>query len=686
MKIPVAAKKPKILIKHGDKRIDNYFWMNDRNNPEVIDYLKKENSYCKSVLKPTAKLQDKIYREMKSRMREEESTAPYFKNGYWYYERYEKNKEHPIFCRKKETVKAKEEILIDANIRAKKMDYYELVSFSISQDNEWLAFAEDLTGRRLYRISFKNLKTGKILSETIENAGSDMAWLTNTNTFFYTKKDLTTLRPYEVKKWTLGDKKHQTVYVEKDETFICGVSKSKDDNFIFSGSYSSTTTEFRFKSARDDKPFRIFLKKQKGHEYYPESSGDIFVIKTNYKASNFKLVSCSHSKREIRDWKLIQKHDPKVLIEDFEVFEKYLAVQEKKDGLTRFRIYNTKSYRHRFIPPFEQTYTLYLGTNPEWESTTLRVGYSSLTTPHTTYDIDLKSLEKVIAGQTKVLGGFKAKDYKSERVWIKSHDGVEVPVSLVYHKDHFTKRGKNPLLLYAYGSYGSNIDPYFSSARLSLLNRGFVFAIAHIRGGEDLGRQWYDNGKLLKKKNTFLDFIACAEGLVKMKYADKTKVFAMGGSAGGLLMGAVSNMRPDLWRGIISNVPFVDVVTTMLDDSIPLTTGEYDEWGNPNELKYYKYMKSYSPYDNIEPKNYPAMLVTSGLHDSQVQYWEPTKYVAKLRALKTDANVLLLQTNMKAGHGGASGRFEQLHEIAMEYTFLLFVLAQTVGSKNNNYI
>lgn len=677
MKPPVALKKPKLLKKHGDTRIDPYFWMNDRENPDVIRYLKKENAYCKAALKSTEKLQEKLFREMKARMKEEETTAPYFKNGYWYYERYEKKKEHPVYCRKKESLKAKEEIFFDANKRAQKKDFYELVSFAVSQDNQWLAFAEDLTGRRLYRVSFKNLVTGKILTETIENTGSDLAWHNNNKSVYYTQKDTTTLRPFRVKRHTLGIKKDLLIFEEKDDTFICGISKSKDDSLLFSGSYSSTTTEFRIKSADDEKPFTLFLKRQKGHEYYPESADDTFVIKTNHKAPNFKLVTCPKNNRALKYWKTIQKHDSTVLIEDFEVMSRFLVVQEKKDGLTRLRIFNQNRSKHRFIPPFEQTYTLHLGTNPEYNAETVRIGYSSLTTPHTTYDIDLKTLEKTIAGQTKVLGGFKSSDYKSERIWIKSHDGVKVPVSLVYHKDHFTRRGKNPVLLYAYGSYGSTIDPYFSSARLSLLNRGFVFAIAHIRGGEDLGRHWYDQGKMLKKKNTFLDFIACAEGLIRQKYADKSRIFAMGGSAGGLLMGAVANMRPDIWKGIVSNVPFVDVVTTMLDDTIPLTTGEYDEWGNPNEKKYYQYMKSYSPYDNITPGNYPAMLVTSGLHDSQVQYWEPTKYVAKLRDLKTDSNLLLLYTNMKAGHGGAPGRFEHLHEIALEYAFILFLLGKT---------
>ncbi len=674
MKPPVARKIPTVLSHHGDTRIDNYYWLNQRENPEVINHIKKENSYCNFVLKSTKKLQEKLFLEMKGRMKEEESTAPYFKNGYWYYERYEKNREHPIYCRKKETVKSKEEIILDCNKLAKGFPYYELVGFAISIDNKWLAFAEDITGRRLYQIRFKDLETGQIAKDLILNTGSELAWHNDNKSLYFVEKDEKTLRPFIIKKHILGSKKNEIIFREKDDTFIAGVSKSKDEEIIFIGSYSSTTTEFRFKSANDSKKFEFFLKRQKGHEYYPEAAVDEFFIKSNLKAPNFKIVKCQQKFRDPKKWTLVQAHDPKILIEDFEIFENHLAVQEKKDGLTRLRIFNTKTFRHRFIPPFEQTYTLYIGTNPEYKSDTLRIGYSSLTTPHTTYDVDLKSFEKVIAGQTKVLGGFKSKDYKSERIWVKSHDGVKVPVSLVYHKDHFTKHGKNPVLLYAYGSYGSSTDPYFSSARLSLLNRGFVFAIAHIRGGEELGHNWYEQGKMLKKKNTFLDFIACAEYLIKARYADKTKVFAMGGSAGGLLMGAISNMRPELWKGIVSNVPFVDVVTTMQDDTIPLTTGEYDEWGNPDDKKYYRYMKSYSPYDNIEAKEYPAMLVTSGLHDSQVQYWEPTKYVAKLREMKTDSNMLLLYTNMKAGHGGSAGRFEHLKEIALEYAFLLNLL------------
>jgi len=676
MKPPIAKKIPTLLKKHGHKRIDNYFWLKERENPEVIDYLKKENAYCKSVLKSTEKLQKDLFVEMKSRIKEDDSSVPYFKNGYWYYERYQKGKEHPLFCRKKNSLKSKEELLLDENIEAKKHEYYEVVSYAISKDNKWLAFAEDLSGRRLYQIRFKSLETGKFLTDCITNVGSDLAWHNNNTSLYFCEKDPKTLRPFRVKEHQLGKKKDNLIFEEKDDTFICGVSKSKDDTCLFIGSYSSTTTEYQFKSASDKKPFELFLKRKKNEEYYPETSPEGFIIKTNHTAPNFKLVKCSIDKREPKNWDIIQEHNETIFIEDFEVFKNYLVVQEKKDGLTQLRIYDTeknKKYKQKILPPFEETYTLYIGTNPEFDSNFVRIGYSSLTTPHTVYDVDLKTLQKKIMKQTEVIGDFKSSDYLSERHWVKANDGTKIPVSLVYKKKLFKKNGSNPILVYAYGSYGSTIDPYFSSVRLSLLNRGFVFAIAHIRGGEDLGRKWYDGGKLLNKINTFTDFIACTDYLIKQKYANKNAVFAMGGSAGGLLMGVIANLRPELWKGIVSQVPFVDVVTTMLDDTIPLTTGEYDEWGNPNNKKYHDYMLSYSPYDNITSKAYPAMLVTSGLHDSQVQYWEPTKYVAKLRELKTDKNEILLHTNMKAGHGGASGRFEQLKEVALEYAFILFM-------------
>ena len=440
---------------------------------------------------------------------------------------------------------------------------------------------------------------------------------------------------------------------------------------IFIGSHSTLTTEYQFKSANDTADFEILLPRQREHEYYPEVGPGGFYIKTNLEAENFKLVFCKKDKREPENWKTIQAHDIDIFIEDFEVFEKFLAIEEKVNGLTQLRIYDLVTNSNRLIPPKEETFTLYFGNNAEYKCDKVRVGYSSMTTPHSVYEIDLRSFEWNLLKQTEVLGNFDADNYLSERIWATARDGAKVPASLVYRRDCFKKDGSNPVLVYGYGAYGSTIDPYFSSNRLSLLDRGFVFVIAHIRGGEYLGHQWYENGKLLHKKNTFTDFIDVTEFLIAEKYADPNNVFAMGGSAGGLLMGAISNLRPDIWKGIVSQVPFVDVISTMIDETIPLTTGEYDEWGNPNDKKYYDYILSYSPYDQLDKKAYPAMLITSGLHDSQVQYWEPTKYVARLRDLKTDHNPVLLYTNMEAGHGGASGRFEQLKEIALDYVFIL---------------
>lgn len=673
MSFPIPPKRPHVLEAHGVKRTDNYFWMSDRENPELIDHLNAENTYAQEVLKPTEELQKTLFEEMKGRIKEDDSSAPYYKNGYWYYSRYEEGGEYPIYCRKKGTLEAGEEILIDENIESKGLSYYEVVAYSVSKDNNLLAFAEDITGRRLYQIRFKNLNTGEVLPHKIENTGSDLAWLNDNKTVYFSEKDTETLRPHLISKFNIESGEKELVYEEKDDTYIVNVSRTGNFEYLFIGSHSTLTTEFRFKSADDQNDFEVFIPRKNGHEYYPETGGNGFYVKSNLEAKNFKLIFCSKTDRSPEGWTTIQDHSKSVLVEDYEVFDNYVIVQEKENGLSRLRVYTRENHESKIIPPTEETYTLYLGTNPEFDSASVRIGYSSMTTPHTVYDIDLNTFEHKLIKQTPVLGDFDATRYQSERVWATATDGVKVPVSLIYRKELFKKDGTNPILVYAYGSYGATVDPFFSSIRLSLLDRGFVFALAHIRGGEYLGTEWYESGKLLKKKNTFTDFIAASEFLVKEGYGDSNKVFAMGGSAGGLLMGAISNIRPDLWRGIVSQVPFVDVVTTMLDDSIPLTTGEYDEWGNPNEKTYFDYMLSYSPYDQLEAKGYPAMLVTSGLHDSQVQYWEPTKYVARLRELKTDENPVLLKTNMEAGHGGASGRFEQLKEVALEYAFILML-------------
>lgn len=677
MNHPTPKKLAKTLEAHGQQRTDNYFWMNDRENPEVISHLNAENEYLDHVMAETKVDQDLLFAEMKGRIKEDDSSVPYFKNGYWYYSRYEEGKEYPIHCRKKTSLDHKEEILIDENVEAKNHPYYDVVAFSISRNNEIMAFAEDITGRRMYQIRFKNLVTGEIISKTLTNCGSDIAWHNDNKRIYHSIKDTETLRPFKVMSFDIEAEQSTEIFEEKDDTFICGVSISKDFGYITIGSYSTQTTEHQIKSADDDSAFEVFLPRQRDHEYYIEVLEEQVYIKSNLKAENYKLVQTTLDKKEPEHWREIQAHSETILLEDFEVFKDFIVVQEKENGLSRLRVYNLAKGENKIMPPFEETYTLYLGTNPELDALNVRIGYSSMTTPHSVYDINILTFEKELKKQQEVLGGFNASNYQSERQWAKADDGTLIPISIVYHKDHFKKDGSNPILMYAYGSYGSTVDPYFSSARLSLLNRGFVFALAHIRGGEYLGRKWYENGKLLKKKNTFTDFINCAEFLIQSGYCHKDRVHAMGGSAGGLLMGAISNMRPELWKGIVSAVPFVDVVSTMLDDSIPLTTGEYDEWGNPNDKTYYDYMLSYSPYDNIEAKDYPAMLVTSGLHDSQVQYWEPTKYVAKLREMKTDSNPVLLKTNMEAGHGGASGRFEALKEVALEYAFIFWLEKMT---------
>lgn len=611
---------------------------------------------------------------MKGRIKEDDSSAPYFNNGYWYYNRYEKEKGHPIYCRKKEHLNAPEEILIDENEGAKQHTYYEIVSYTISKNNKLLAYAIDYSGSGLYTIHFKNLENNQPLPYKLTQTGSDIAWHNDNTTLFFSKKDKQTLRPYRIDSFNIESQKHRQIYSEKDETYSVNLFKTGDYQFIFIGSHSTLTTEFRFKSANDERPFAVFLPRKKGHEYYPETAKNGFYIKTNLNAKNFKLVYCPLQQRSAEHWTTIQPHQSQTLLEDFEVFNTHIVIQEKTNGLTQLKVYDRKNYNFKIIPPTEETYTLYLDENPESNSPTVRVGYSSMTTPHTIYDIDLITFKHTCVKQTSIKGNFSATNYASKRIWAQANDGVKIPISLVYKKSLFKQNGKNPLLIYGYGAYGATIDPYFSSTRLSLLDRGFVFAIAHIRGSEYLGTQWYEDGKLLQKKNTFTDFIAATEHLIHQQYCSAKHVFAMGGSAGGLLMGVVANMRPELWSGgIVSQVPFVDVVTTMLNDTLPLTTGEYDEWGNPNIKKYYDYIRSYSPYDQIKTQDYPNMLITSGLHDSQVHYWEPTKYVAKLRQYNTSTNPILLQTNMNTGHDGAVNRYEQLKEIALEYAFILAI-------------
>ena len=679
MKAPTPKKMPHRLECHGQVRTDGYFWLKDRENPDVIDYLNRENDYTEFTMRNHRDLRDNLYREMRSRIVEDDSSVPYLFNGYWYYTRFDKGAEHPIYCRKETNLDSDEMILLNENEMAKEFPYFEVVSFAVSLDNKTLVFAEDITGRRMYRVRMKNLDSGEITDLKLTNTSGDLVLSNNGNFLYYGLKDTETLRACQIRKLNLSDFSDELVFFEKDESFTCGIDKSGDLTTLFIGSQSSVTTEYHFKSAYDDAPFELFLERTRGHEYYPESCPSGFFIQTNDGAKNFRLVRCGREQRNVADWTDVQPHSKEVFIEEFEVFKDYLVIQEKINGLSQFKVYNLSDLRYRIVPVKEEAYTLYFGTNVDFNSTILRVGYSSMTTPHSVFDIDLNTFEWTLKKQTVVLGDFDSKNYTSERIWATAADGTKIPASLVYRNDTFRKNGTNPLLLYGYGAYGSTIDPYFSSIRLSLLDRGFVFVIAHIRGGEYLGRSWYEDGKVLKKMNSFTDFIAVAEFLVQRKYADPSNLFAMGGSAGGLLMGAVANLRPDLWKGIVSQVPFVDVITTMLDESIPLTTGEYDEWGDPRKKEFYDYILSYSPYDQLEKKDYPAMLITAGLHDSQVQYWEPAKYVAKLRELKTDQNPVMLFTNMDAGHGGASGRFESLKEVALEYAFIIAMSGNNIS-------
>ncbi len=679
MKAPIAKKIPHQFIEHNYQRTDPYYWLRDKTNQEVLDYIDAENDYLDYKLKHTEPLQEELYNEMKGRIKEDDSSVPYFKNGYWYYHRYETGSEHPLHCRKKETLDAPEEIFIDENKLAKPHAYYEIVSFSVSPDNRTLAFCADITGRRLYQIKFLNLETGLFYRDIIEGTSSDLAWKNDSKTLFYTIKESKTLRPFQVKSHYLNTPtdNDNIIYTEKDDTFITGVSKDKLNRFVYIGSWSTLSTEYQILDlSKDENEFKVFHKRENDLEYYVETYENGFYIKHNGNGDNFEMAFCPFAHTERENWDTVLPHQTEILIEDFEVFENYLVTQEKQNGLTQLRLINNHDHSTRLLPPKEDTFTLEINANPNYYTNELRIAYSSMTTPNSIIDIDLDTFKEKVKKQTAVLGDFNQSNYQSERIWATGYDGVKIPISLVYRKNRFKKDGTNPILVYGYGSYGHTVDPYFSSSRLSLLDRGFVFAICHIRGSEYLGRQWYEDGKFLKKKNTFTDFLSCTEHLIYHNYADKNNVFAMGGSAGGLLMGAVVNMNPNLFKGIVSNVPFVDVVTTMMDDSIPLTTGEYAEWGNPNEEDYYFYMLSYSPYDNLTAKAYPHMLITSGLHDSQVQYWEPTKYVAKLRGVKTNDNEIFLRTNTDAGHGGSAGRFEHLKEIALEYAFILNLFNQ----------
>ena len=673
--IPIAQKKPKKLIKHKDVRVDEYYWLNDREDTEVLSYLKQENEYYKALTSHTKDFQKILFKEIKSRIKEDDHSVPYKNNGYWYATRYETGKEYPIYSRRKGKEDAAEQIIFNCNEMAEAHEYFSLGGVAVSPNNKLASFGLDTVSRRQYYIQIKNLKTGEIYPDKIENTTGSSVWAKDNKTFFYTKKDPISLRSDKIYKHKLGTppEDDELVFHETDETFGTFVYKTKSKKYIVIGSYSTLTSECQI--LRADNPegkFQIFSPRTRGLEYSISHYKDRFFVLTNKdKATNFKVMKVGEDKTLSDNWKEFIAHREDVLIEGIDIFKEYYVLSERKNGLNKIKIVRWDTSESHYLPFNSETYTSYVGTNPDFDSEILRYGYNSLTTPSSVIDYNMRTKDKEIKKEQEVLGGkFNKENYRSERVWATARDGVKVPISLVYHKD--TKLGNNtPLLQYAYGSYGHSIDPSFSTVRLSLLDRGFIFAISHIRGGEYLGRKWYEDGKLLKKKNTFTDFIDCSKFLIDNNYTSTEHLYANGGSAGGLLMGAVINMAPELYNGVIADVPFVDVLTTMLDESIPLTTAEYDEWGNPDDKEYYEYIKSYSPYDNVKKQEYPNLLITTGLHDSQVQYWEPAKWVAKLRDYKTNDKLLLLDINMGTGHSGASGRFESLKEITEDYAFLL---------------
>ncbi|ACU63936.1 Oligopeptidase B [Chitinophaga pinensis DSM 2588] len=673
IKPPVAEQRDTTMTIHGDARVDKYYWMNDRNDPEVISYLTAENNYLDTIMEPHKELRKKLYEEMRGRIMETDASVPYLKNGYYYYSRYETGKEYPIYCRKKGSLEATEEIILNVNVLAVGHQYYQVGAISVSPDAQWLAYGVDTVSRRKYTIYIKNLQTGEVLADAIPETSGSAAWAGDNKTFFYTVKNPVTLREERVMRHVTGTdvQADKEIFNEKDETFYVEVQRSKSGKFIMIESSSTVSTEYRILDAsKPDGAFRIFEPRKRDHLYEIDHQDDKFYVVTNWDAVNFRLMECGLEKTARENWKEVIAHRADVLLQGIELFRHHMVLSERKNGLTQLRVINSQTKEDHYLQFEEPAYVASVSINPEFDTKTLRYSYTSMQTPVSTYDYDMDTKKTELRKRQEVLGGYDPKNYVTERLYVTARDGVKVPVSLVYKKG-FEKNGKMPLLLYGYGSYGYSIEPGFNSNRLSLLDRGFAYAIAHIRGGEEMGRQWYEDGKLFRKMNTFNDFIDCAEYLVKAHYTDSSHLYAMGGSAGGLLMGAIVNMRPGLWNGVIAAVPFVDVITTMLDESIPLTTGEFDEWGNPKKKDYYDYMKAYSPYDNVKAQAYPNMLVTTGLHDSQVQYWEPAKWVAKLRELKTDNHMLLMHTNMEAGHGGASGRFKALEDVALQYAFLL---------------
>ena len=675
LKPPTAEKSQFQLKNHGDIRIDPYYWMRERENPEVIDYLERENDYYQKMTRDTEPFRDNLFKELKNRIKEDDNSVPYFYNEYWYITRFEKNKQYPIYTRKKDSLTSVEEILFDCNKMAEGYDYFRLVGMNVSPDNTKVVYGVDSESRRKYTLYVKDLVSGDLLNTKIENTSGGSVWALDNQHFFLIKKNTETLRSEWVYRHDIlsAEQKDELIFHEKDETFSVGVTGTKSNEFIIISSYSTLTSEQQFLDSTNPLgEFKVIQPRILGLEYSVEQYQNNFYILNNKDgAKNYKISKAPISKPGINQWEDLVPHEEDILLEDFEIFKDYFVITQRENGLTSIRIQRWDGAADYFLPVDGETYSIYGSYNPSFQTKKFRFGFTSLRTPNSIYEFDMETQEKVFLKQQEVMqNDFSPENYIEKRVWAKARDGSNIPISLIYHKNT-TPSEDTPFYLYAYGSYGATIDPGFSSSRLSLLDRGFIFGIAHTRGGEYLGRQWYENGKLFKKKNTFYDFIDASQYLIDSKMTSKNHLHAVGGSAGGLLIGAIVNEAAELYRSVVAAVPFVDVVTTMLDKTIPLTTGEYDEWGNPNEKDYYDYMLSYSPYDNIEAKTYPNMLVTAGYHDSQVQFWEPAKWVAKLRSLKTDANALFLDTNMEAGHSGASGRFNALKDVAKQYTFIL---------------
>ena len=672
--VPPAAKMvPVELTAHGDVRVDHYYWMNRREDPETIAYLEAENAYTEAVMAHTEALQSRLYEEIKGRIKQTDLSVPYRRGDFYYYSRTEDGKAYPIYARKEGFLEAPEQVMLDVNELAAGHEFYAAAGLRVSSNDDVLTFAEDTIGRRLYTLRFLNLTSGEFEEEQISGTSGGSAWAEDGRTLFYVKRDPETLRAYQVFRHRLGTDPEgdQLVYEEEDEEFSCYVWKTKSKAYVVITCSHTLMDEHRLIDASNpDGDFRVFLPRERGHEHSIDHHGAHFYIRTNDGAKNFRLVRTPVDETDREAWEEVIAARQDVLLESIELFRDYLVVVERRDGLRQMRIRPWSWEEEHYLDFGEPAYLAWVHDNPEMDTHVLRFGYESMRTPESVYDYDMRSRDKLLLKQEEVLGGFRASDYSTDRLYAPARDGSRIPVSIVYRKG-IERNGQNPLVLYGYGSYGASIDASFASSRFSLIDRGFIYAIAHIRGGQELGRAWYEQGRLLNKKNTFTDFIDVAEYLIGEGYTSPDRLFARGGSAGGLLMGAVMNMRPELWKGVVAHVPFVDVVTTMLDEDIPLTTFEYDEWGDPAEKEYYDYILSYSPYDNVEAVDYPSLLVTTGLHDSQVQYWEPAKWVAKLRALKTDDNTLLLKTNMDAGHGGASGRYKRYEELAFEYAFVL---------------